>query len=51
MTAPLAVESQTDASGMLLGEHTAEILGALGYRAHEIKTLASKRVILLGNGA
>lgn len=80
----VAVESQTDASGMLLrashprltdyrsvalplewdgrrhgvervppllGEHTAEVLGALGYDAHEIKTLASKRVIQLGNGA
>ena len=35
----------------LLGEHTAEVLGALGYDAHEIKTLASKRVIQLGNGA
>ncbi len=33
----------------LLGEHTAEILGALGYGAAEIERLAARRVIELGH--
>ena len=45
MTAPLAVESQ---SGMLLRASHPRLTD---YRSLELKTLASKRVILLGNGA
>jgi crotonobetainyl-CoA:carnitine CoA-transferase CaiB-like acyl-CoA transferase len=34
----------------LLGEHTAEVLGALGYSAAEIESLASRRIVERRNG-
>ena len=35
---------------LLLGEHTAEILGALGYSAAEIERLAAGRIVQVTNG-